>query len=669
MQTFGGFYCIICRSLESFKMSCSEPATQKIGVVNVLEWSAHHMRVRSFPNAILLKRKKMKMILGSTRGFLALAVIFTMLICLVPGAAQGLVPVSDIAGGSTVFVFRTSAKSAPRRFISKVKVGRTVSQRQETARKVNRQFTALAKVAPRRVRTASIDPNNYPKGFPTLAPGEASKLFAGVGEWYMDRSDYNQGLDFFREANTLDKANTRASFGLSEALALKGNELLAAGKTKAAKEFFDEAVKYNPKNAPAYFGLGEFYTDANQDAEAQKNYELAIANDPELTEIYVPLGVLYYQKGEIAKADSLLTKAIAVSPDDAQTQYFLGLVRYAQNQNQEALTAFNKAKTIDPKYAEAHYQSGETLLRLKNYRDASADFATATQLKPAYFEAWLGLGSANYELGNYPEAVAAYKEAVRLKNNNAEAFENLADAHRQVNNYNEAESAYNLANVFITRNADYNKQDAADIYAKASFMIAKQCEIDNKRNAPCRWETAVSHLEKAIALSQSSVDYANLGWAYYNWARWDIDHNRAALGQPRLLKAKENLQKAVASSPKFVEGPLLNLGLVLSDLGDYSGAIDAFKRVIEKEPKWAFALNELGLAYRKQDNYKEAVKQFKKAIEKDDKFAAAIYNLGEAEFRGGNPGESKKAYDKLVKMGQTRLATKLQIETRGIVLK
>lgn len=611
----------------------------------------------------------MKKILGLTRGLLALTVIFTMLICAVPLRAQGLVPVSDIAGGSTVFVFRTSAKSAPRRFVSKVRQGQTKSQRQDNARKVNKQFVALAKVAPRRERTASIDPNNYAKGFPTLAPGEASKLFAGVGEWYMDRSDYNHALDFFREANTMDKANSRASFGLSEALALKGNELLATDKTTAAKTFFEEALKYNPKNAPAYFGLGEFYTEAKQETEAQNNYELAIANDPELTEIYVPLGVLYYQKGEIAKADTLLTKALAASPDDAQTQYFLGLIRYSQNENAEALTAFTKAKTIDTKYAEAFYQSGETLSRLKNYREAQADFKVATVLKPAYFEAWLGLGSANYELGNYAEAVAAYKEAVRLRNNNAEAFENLADAHRQMNNFNDAESAYNLANVFIIRNTDYNKQDAADIFAKASFMIAKQCEIDNRRNAPCRWETAVSHLEKAIALSQSSVDYANLGWAYYNWAKWDINHNNAAAGQPRLLKAKENLQKAVATSPTFLEGPLLNLGLVLTDLGDYSGAVEALKRVVDKEPKWAFALNELGVAYRKQNNYKEAVRQFKKAVEKDDKFAMAVYNLGEAEFRNGNQGESKKAFDKLQKMGETRLATKLQIETRGVVLK
>ncbi|MBC7899219.1 MAG: tetratricopeptide repeat protein [Saprospiraceae bacterium] len=612
----------------------------------------------------------MKKILGSNKSFLAWAVTFAILMSGVPATAQDLVPVSDITGGSSVFIFRNSAKAAPRRFVSKVKQGRTKTQRLESARKVSKQYVALAKVAPRRTRTATIDPYDPRlKKIPSMPAEEGATLFAGVGEYYMDRDDYNRAIDFFREASTMDKKNTRASLGLSEALALKGNELLVSDNVDFAKAIFEDALKYNPKNAPAFFGLGELYSGKNQESEAVKNYELALANDSALTEIYVPLGVLYYQQGEIAKADTLLTKALAVSPDDAQTQYFLGLIRYTQNRNQDALTAFTKAKSADPKYAEAFYQSGETLTRLNNSRDAVADYKQATILKPAYFEAWLGLGSANYELGNYAEALIAYKEAVRLKNNNAEAFENLADANRQLNNYNDAESAYNLANIFIVKNADYNKQDAADIYSKAAFMIAKQCEIDKRRGAPCRWETAISHLEKATVLSQNSVDYANLGWAYYNWARQDIDRKYNDAAKPKLLKAKENLQKAAASNPKFIEGPLLNLGMALTDMGDYAGAVEALTRVVQKEPKWAFALNELGLAYRKQNKLKEAAEQFKKAVGKDEKFAAAYYNWGEAEFRNGNVGETKKAYQKLKKMGQATLAQRLDLETGGAVSK
>jgi hypothetical protein len=108
-----------------------------------------------------------------------------------PAYAQGeLIPVSDITGGSGIFVMRSGG---PRGFVSRVKAKPTKSQRIEVAKRVSRQYVTLAKVAPRRTRTTSIMPND-----PRLAKvkemprDEASKVFAGLGEYHLDRDDYNQ---------------------------------------------------------------------------------------------------------------------------------------------------------------------------------------------------------------------------------------------------------------------------------------------------------------------------------------------------------------------------------------------------------------------------------------------------------------------------------------------
>ncbi len=403
----------------------------------------------------------MKNGLVPAKGFAASAIIGAVFAGGLPVSAQELVSVSDITGGSSVFVFRSSSKGAPKKFVSRTRAVRTKTQRIDTARKVSRQYVALAKVTPRRTRTTVVDPNDPRlKKINTMTPEAASKLFAGVGEYYMDRDDFNNGIDFFRESVSLDAKNTSAKNGLSEALSLQGNQLLVRGdpaSLSAGKRFFEEALTYNPNSAPALFGLGEVFSAIENDSEARTNYEKALTTDKDLTEIYTPLGILYYQQGEIAKADDLLSKALLISPDDAQTQYFLGLIRYSQNRNEQALTAFNRAKTTDPAYSEAFYQAGETLLRLTKPADAIADFTKATTLKPAYFEAWLGLGSAYYETNNWPEAVRAYKEAVRLKNDNWVAFENLGDAYRQIPNYNDAEANYKLAALFIERQKQTRK--------------------------------------------------------------------------------------------------------------------------------------------------------------------------------------------------------------------
>lgn len=583
---------------------------------------------------------------------------------------QELIPV-ELSGAPSVFVFRKTSKPAPRRFVSSVTTVRSKSERIESARKVRRQYAVLARITPRRVRSEVVNPNDprLPK-IKTMPREQASRLFAGVGEYYMDRDDFDRAIDFFRESNQLDGTSTSAKMGLSEALALKGNDVLLKDGIPASRPFFEEALKFNPRNAPAYFGLAEVYSELNRDGEAIENYEKALENDPDLTEIYTPLGILYYQQGQIAKAETYLTKALATASGntDAQLQYFIGLVRYSQNRNDDALAAFRKAVSINPNLAEAFYQAGETLARQDKDREAISDYRRAVELKPAYFDAWLGLGSAYFETNDYPEAVKAFKEAVRLKNTSIEAYDNLGDANRLAGNYNDAEAAYTLATVFIEQKPDYPKDDAADVYNRIGFVIAKQCEISSKRGVPCRWDNAVRALDKAVSITGSNVDKANLGWAYYNAGRTDLFTNRdATTARAKLQKAREYLEQAVFADSKFAEGPLLNLGMTLTDLGEPAAAIDVFKRVVEKRPNWVFALNELGIAYRKLNNFKEAAAYFRRAIDNDGKYAIAYYNLAETEFRAGNLGEAKKAYQKVKQLGRNDLAAQLELISGGMI--
>jgi len=581
-------------------------------------------------------------------------------------SAQDLVPVSDISGSSSVFVFRNSSKGAPQRFVTKQRSSRTKEARIESNKRITTQYETLAKVAPRRARAQVVDPNDprLPK-IATMPREEASKLFTGVGEYYIDKNDSENAINFFREAVDLDTKNAVAPKGLSEALSLKGNELLVKDQSKAAKDLFDEAIKYNPVNAVAYYGLAEVYNDQELDAQSITSYEKALQYDKDLTEIYVPLGILYYQAAQIAKADELLTKAVAANPNTAETQYFFGLVRYAQNKNIEALTAFQTATRLKPEYPEAHYYTGEVLERLGKHAEAAAEYEKALAQKPNYFEAALDLGSAYYEQERWNDAITAYEKAVKLKNDNIQAYINLGDSYRQVKNYEKAEANYNLAATFLERAPTYDKTDAADTYNKIGFVIAQQCPINAVKGLPCRWDSATRALEKAVALTNDNVDYANLGWAYYNAAQKDFNDNKQDSGKEKLQKARVDLQKATAIDSRFLNAPMVNLGMALTDLGDYKSAIDVLNKVVDKEPKWTFALNELGIAYLLNKDYKNAIDRLQTVVKRDDKYASGWFNLGKAQYANGNVGEAKKAYSQLRKIGANALADKLDKETGG----
>ncbi|MFL6466550.1 MAG: tetratricopeptide repeat protein [Pyrinomonadaceae bacterium] len=609
-----------------------------------------------------------------------LAVLAT--VCAGVVAAQDIVPVSDLTGGTSVFVFRGASRAVAKKFVSQGRTVRSRGDRIETAKKVTRQYSTLAKVNPRRTRVEAVSPTDARlKDIPHMPKEQASRLFAGVGEYYMDRNNYDQSIDVFRESLDLDSTNAVAKTGLSEALSLKGNELLAKDNFPVARKFFEESLIYNDKNAPAYFGLAEVQTELGELESASATYEKALQFDKELTEIYVPLGILYYQSGisaspidtaKIEKADNLLTKAVAQDANDAQAQYYLGLIRLYQGRDRDAVTAFSTSKRVDANYAEAFYGSGQSNSRLNNNQAAVEDFLQATKLKPNYFEAWFGLGSAYFELNDYQNAIASYETAKKLRNDNAEVAANLGDVYRQIGDFNKAESNYNLAGLFFERQKDFatNKETreiAGETYSKVSFAIAKQCEKNAALGQGCKWETAVKSLEKAAAINNSPNDYANLGWALHNAAKADIVAGRTAQGREKLIRARDNLKRAVDANPKYLEGPLLNLGMVYTDLGETKAAIDTLKQVIQKEPKWVFAINELGIAYLTEGNVKDAIGQFSKAIDRDNKFAAAYYNLAKAQFKNGNVGEASKAHAKLKSLGRNDLANRLTVETNGAV--
>lgn len=592
------------------------------------------------------------------------AAILMAALSLVPtfSTAQDLVTVSSITGGSSVFVFRRAAKAA-KIVVSTAKPSRTKAQRLESVRKIKRQYETVAKTSQRRVKEPTIEPRKIPGNVRSLPAEQGAKIFAGVGEYYIGENDFENAIQFFRDALSLDDKNVAANSGLSEALAMKGNQLLADDKAQLAKANFLEALKFDPMNSAANFGLGEVYSELNQTADAIASYEKSLAGDPSLTEIYVPLGVLYYQAGEIAKADDLLTKALSIKTDSAETQLFIGLIRAAQNRQDDALAAFSEAKRLDPKYAEAFYNSAEMLSRLDRHSDAIPDYENAVELKPLYLEAWVGLGEARYELKQFDKAIEAYKKAIQLKNDSWEIFAALGDSHREAGEFNDAASRYNLAILFLTKDPAHDKMKLAELHSKNGFSIGQQCDIDTVRNIRCRWPSAIKSLEAAAEITNDPIDYVNVGWAYFRAAHPDAELKNMEAALPNLILAKAALDKAMTGSPAVVEYALQNLAAVQIDMGDQNGAIATLKRLIDTRPNENYLRYQLGVAHFKNNDFANSEKAFREALSIDPNYVFALTGLGEALIGRRNGKEAKKVIERLRPL-DADAASRLELKIR-----
>ena len=562
-------------------------------------------------------------------------------------SAQDLVPISSITGGSSVFVFRNSSR-APRRFVAAAKPNRTKAQRIESVTKIKRQYETIAKVKPNREKAAVVEPNKIPPSAErTMPAAQVSKLFAGVGEYYLQKADFAQSFDFFRDAIRLDDTNKSAKDGFSEALSTQGNELLVKDDPEKAKGIFLEALKYNSRNSAAYFGLAEAYSNLNETASAISNYESALAANKDLTEIYVPLGILYYQTGEIAKADELLTKALATTTESAEAQFFLGLVRISQNRAEDALAAFQKAKTLDPANADAFFRSAETLVRLKRTDEAIADYQKAVQLKPGLFDAWSGLGDAYFEKVRYQDAITAYITAKKLKNNDWDVYAGLAESYRLTGKFEDAEANYRLAVLFYMQTKDYDKSRAAEFYSKIGLMIGQQCEINIQRNIVCNWPSTIKALQNAVDQTNNPIDYVNLGWAYFRSAHGDAEAKNLEAARPNLELAKIALQKAIEGGGAAEAFGLQNLAAVEIDLGDNKGAIDALTRLIAKRTDLNFPRYAIGVAYFKSNDFANAEKWFREALNKEPNNVSYLMALGNTLVNRKNGKELVKVIEKL----------------------
>ena len=577
--------------------------------------------------------------------FLTLILVWTFLIGSLPVKGQGdIVGSSDLAGGSSVFVFRTSRKAKQRKVAFRSEPKRTIAQKRETRVKVVRQTTTVAKNNQKNRPTKRVDPQSFARMGPqikVMPPKEASLIFAGAGEYYLERDDLAQAIDFFIESVTLDSTNRFGRQGLSDSYVRKGNEHLEKDENDKAKFFFEEAVKYDDRNATAFAGLGDVFDALGQDQESLENYEKALQIDGGLTELYAPVGVLYFQQRKIPEAEKYLTKALETAPNDAQTQYFLGLVRYRQNRLDDALTAFRRSLQTDANNAEAYYFIGEVYGKQGKEKEAIAEYQKATQINPKYLDAWFDLGVAQYNDENYSAAVSAYEKVIQLKNDYWEAYANLGDTYRLMNEPGKAEGSYRVAVSRI--------KDDAELHSKFGYVLGVQR----------KWKPSIEQLNNALNIDKSGFDYANIGWAYYNVAQENLRGRREADAKVNLQNGKIALQKAIELNPDN-EAAYLNLGITLIDLQDYAGAAKALERAVVLRKDWLPAHNELGLAYRQLGNLDDAIKQFRKVVEINDKFAAGYYNLGEALYRNRKSGDAKKMADKLKPLNPG-LARKLEL--------
>ena len=148
-----------------------------------------------------------------------------------------------------------------------------------------------------------------------------------------------------------------------------GRQLVAAGRTREAMEYFRRALKAAPDLLQPRLTLGVLLADEDDFAGAIPHFKYALKLDPENAQIHNQLGMLFGEQGDLSKAKAELELAIGISPQYALAHNNLGIVFRELGDLAQARAHHERAVSIDPNTAEFQSQLGLTLSRQGDQRE------------------------------------------------------------------------------------------------------------------------------------------------------------------------------------------------------------------------------------------------------------------------------------------------------------
>jgi TolB-like protein/DNA-binding winged helix-turn-helix (wHTH) protein/Tfp pilus assembly protein PilF len=260
---------------------------------------------------------------------------------------------------------------------------------------------------------------------------------------------------------------------------------------KKSVDFFQRAIRIDPKYALAYAGLADSYnslgrsvaaamTGIEAGARAHDAAAKALELDPNLGEAHAALGYAKYAfEWDWAGADREFQHAIDLSPGYATAFHWYSLYLSSMGRNDLALTMIQRAQRLDPVSPNILRMVGAQLAALGRYDEALQAANTAIELDPNHYNTHLTLGNIYLRMKNVPGAIAEFDKAVEVSRRGLAPLTQLAYAYALVGRTAESEQLL----------AEVERRDDANVY---SSYCAAVCTALGRRN------DAFMRLEKAF---------------------------------------------------------------------------------------------------------------------------------------------------------------------------
>ncbi len=176
--------------------------------------------------------------------------------------------------------------------------------------------------------------------------GPNSKIETGLGAIAVRIQDYDSAEDHYQRALRINPENSDAYFGIG---AMRGVQ----GKIAEAMQAYDRAIEMDPKYVAAYSNRGSLLLEEGKEAAAESDFRTAVTINPTFNEGFFNLGALYASQKKFTEAAESFEQAMMIEPNSVTTRLELVLVYLELGKNSLALEQIKEILRIDPENEKA----------------------------------------------------------------------------------------------------------------------------------------------------------------------------------------------------------------------------------------------------------------------------------------------------------------------------
>ena len=186
------------------------------------------------------------------------------------------------------------------------------------------------------------------------------------------------------------------------------------GRYEQAVQDFESAITLDPANTQAYRGLADAYSSLGNFAKAESTFKQAITLKPTYWAGYNALGHFYYTRGRYEEAAAQFRKVTELTPDNARGFSNLGAMYIFSQRWKDAREALEAAVTLSPESG-SYSNLGTVYFYLKDFGAALRSYARALSIDSSDYRVWGSLAASQYWApGQREHSIKTYRRAAAL---------------------------------------------------------------------------------------------------------------------------------------------------------------------------------------------------------------------------------------------------------------